>query len=208
MILEARSYRLHPGKVAEYLALFGRDPEVLPALAPHLAGFWTVEAGELNAVRHLWRYENRAARARARAELAAQPAIQRFFTSVLPLLQHQHSVVLQGDVRQPGPGTGGVYDRIRLRLRPDAGAPGDALSRELATALANIFDPVACLRRLAFEEAGPLCELQVVVRSDSLEQRDARWVKARGLVDALDYSAAESAPDCELLLPAPFSPWR
>ncbi|NDH54359.1 MAG: hypothetical protein EBY24_20825 [Betaproteobacteria bacterium] len=131
MLYESRSYALHPGKLPEYLAAFGGDSEVLAILARRLAGFWITESGQLNGVHHLWRYENRAARAAARAAMAGEPAMGRFFSKVTPLLQTQHSRLLAGQIAQGNATrTGGVYDRVRLVLRPDAaGRAGPPMGR-------------------------------------------------------------------------------
>ena len=209
MLYESRSYALHPGKLPEYLAAFGGDAEVLAILARRLAGFWITESGQLNGVQHLWRYENRAARAAARAAMAGEPAMGRFFSKVTPLLQTQHSRLLAGQIAQGNATrTGGVYDRVRLVLRPDAGAAGERLADVLYATLARHFEPVANLRDRMFESAGPLTEALFVLRSASLDERDHQWAEANPTLRELDGLGTLAKFQSELVLPAAFSPWR
>lgn len=209
MLYESRSYALHPGKLPEYLTSFGGDAEVLAILGRHLAGFWINESGPLNGVHHLWRYESRAARAAARAAMAGEPAMGRFFGKVTPLLQTQHSRLLAGEVASGDAArAGGVYDRVRLVLRPDAGEVGERLADALHATLARHFEPVANLRDRMFESAGPLTEALFVLRSASLDERDQHWAKANPALCELGGLGTLANVQSELVLPAAFSPWR
>ncbi|MDB5871620.1 MAG: hypothetical protein JWQ07_1062 [Ramlibacter sp.] len=208
MIIESRSYRLHPGKLPEYLAGFAAGEGVLELLAPHLRGFWFSESGELNRVHHLWRYESRQARAAARAQLAANPLMGRFFAKVTPLLEHQHSQVMTGDLAEGNPArSGGVYDRIILRAAPLA-AGAERLADQLGAALERHFEIVAKLKARTFEGAGSLREALFVVRSASLDERDQRWSGASGALSDIRHDGAIAALEGQLMLPAAFSRWR
>lgn len=209
MIIESRRYRLHPGKLQEYLAGFADTPAALDLLRPRLAGFWFAESGELNTVHHLWRYESRAHRAAVRAGWATVPAMAEFVARVMPLLQQQRSEVLDGEVLEaPADASAGFFDRISVRFRPQASAAAEGLASCLDQCVAAQFQRVATLRRRQFEAAGPLCELHLVLRSDSLAQRDARWRSVEADLSALAASPLLACLDSQLLLPAPFSPWR
>jgi hypothetical protein len=209
MIIESRCYRLHPGKLQEYLGCFAEAPGVLEVLRPRLAGFWFTESGELNTVRHLWRYESRAERAAVRAGWGAVPAMAEFFSRVTPLLQHQSSDVFEGDVLQsPKDPAHGVFDRISVCFQPSASAAAEEVAAFVEQRVARAFERVASLRRRRFEAAGSLCELQLVLRSESLVQRDMRWRSVDADVLALSASPNLASLDCQLLLAAPFSPWR
>lgn len=209
MVYESRTYVLHPGKLPEYLAMFSGNAAVQQLLAPHLVGFWVAEGGELNAVHHLWQYEDRTARALARTGLAAQPTMQSFFATAAPLLQRQQSHLMWGDVLAPTsastPSTPGVFDRVSMPLYPNP--MGNEVQRKVQQTLTEGFQAVATLERRLFEQGGPSCELLLMLRSDSLKQRDERWAQVHRLLHDIDFIAA-AGYSSQLLLPATFSPWR
>jgi len=210
MLYEARSYALHPGRLPEYLSLFGSEEGVLDILRPHLCGFWCAESGRLNSVHHLWRYESRAARAVARAAMAANPLMGRFFGKVTPLLQVQRSRVMAGEVLEgDGARTGGIYDRVSFAFR--SGASADACERLVGTlrsALSCHFEGVAWLRGAMFELAGPARDGLFVLRCASLDERDRRWAEVALALREFDSDGVLASLDCELMLPSFFSPWR
>jgi hypothetical protein len=209
VIIESRRYRLHPGKLQEYLACFAASPGVLDLLQPRLAGFWFTESGELNTVHHLWRYESRAERAAVRASWAVAPAMREFFSRVTPLLQHQCSDVFDGEVLDPRKtAVAGVFDRVSVCFPPQAASANDKLAAFVDQRVAAGFDRVATLRRRLLEVAGPLCEVQLVLRSDSLAQREARWRSVAADLSTLAVSPQVASLDSQLLLAVPFSPWR
>lgn len=206
MIYESRTYLLQPGTVPAYLAMFAGDPAVQQLIAPHLVGFWVAEGGALNTVHHLWKYEDREARALARTSLATQPAMQGLFAKAGPLLHRQSSTLLWGDVVAPGsPSTPGVFDRVSIAPRP--GIDGDAIVRQLSQILADCFQPVATLNRRMFEHVGPNVECLLVLRSDSLQQRDECWSKVVPSLAGIDLLATVHC-STQLLLSTSFSPWR
>lgn len=96
MIVEQRTYRLHTGKVPEYLRIYGEQGRaVQEPILGHMVGWFTVnDIGELNQVVHLWAYEDLADRARRRAEMAASPEWQAVVKQLQPLIKDQTSVIL------------------------------------------------------------------------------------------------------------------
>jgi len=97
MIVEQRTYRLYPGRVPEYLRIYGEQGRVVqePILG-HMIGWFTGnDVGELNQIVHLWGYEDLADRARRRAELAASEDWQAVVRQLQPLIREQVSVILQ-----------------------------------------------------------------------------------------------------------------
>jgi hypothetical protein len=95
MIVEERTYTLHPGKVPEYLALYEREGLALQRAAlGTLVGYFSTEVGTLNQVVHLWAYQDLEDRSRRRAELLADPDWQAYFARVAPLLQAMESRLL------------------------------------------------------------------------------------------------------------------
>ncbi len=209
MIIESRHYRLHPGKLQEYLACFLAAPTVLELLRPHLAGFWVTESGELNTVQHLWRYKNRVERAAIRTSWATVPAMADFISRVTPTLQQQRSDIYEGEVLEPLTDQAhGVFDRFSVFFRPSKLTEAEKLTAFLEHHVAVSFDRVATLRRRQFEMAGQLCELQLLLRSDSLAQRDSRWRSVEADVLALAASPLLTSIDNQLLMAVPFSPWQ
>src|SRR5690349_14459784 len=96
MIVEQRVYRLHTGKVPEYLRIYGEQGRAIqePILGRMLGWFSANEFGELNRVVHLWGYGALDDRARRRATLAAAPGWQAVLAQIVPLIRSQESTIL------------------------------------------------------------------------------------------------------------------
>jgi hypothetical protein len=95
MIVEHRVYTFHPGKLAEFWRVYLPEPLALQRqILGNLIGYFTVEAGTLNQVVHLWGYESFEDRAHRRAKLLAEPVWQDYIAKVSPLMQRQESQIL------------------------------------------------------------------------------------------------------------------
>lgn len=94
MIFEHRTYRVQPGKGAEFLKLY--EAEGFPIISRYakLIGCWTTEAGVLNSVLFIWAYDDFAHRTAQRAKLGQDTAWQAFIPKMLPYLVHQESAFL------------------------------------------------------------------------------------------------------------------
>lgn len=95
MIVEQRTYTLHPGKVAEMVRLYGS--EGLALQQKHLGrflGYFTSETGNLNQVVFLWGFDSVDDRAARRARMAQDPAWQAYLQKVLPLIVTQENRLL------------------------------------------------------------------------------------------------------------------
>jgi hypothetical protein len=96
MIVDHRTYTLHPGKLKEYVERY--EKEGLPVQTRHLGqpvGWYTsTDIGALNQVVHLWAYESLEDRARRRAALAADPEWQALLVKQAPLIQTQENKIL------------------------------------------------------------------------------------------------------------------
>ncbi len=92
-LYELRAYRLYPGKLAAWMALFQAG---LPARAKYSApvGVWSVEIGPLNSVAHLWGYRDANHRAEARKAAAADPVWKDTVAKLGPLMQVMESKLL------------------------------------------------------------------------------------------------------------------
>jgi NIPSNAP len=96
VIVEERIYRLHPGKVPEYLRIY--EAEGLAVQQPilgNLVGWYTAtDVGELNVIVHMWGYADLADRAARRARLAASEEWKAVVAQLQPLIREQHSRIL------------------------------------------------------------------------------------------------------------------
>lgn len=86
MIIDHRTYEMHPGRQGDWLELW--EKEALPLQLKYLEGFvgmFTSEVGPLNEVIHLWRYADMGDRERRRAAMEADPAWVAFRKHVFEL---------------------------------------------------------------------------------------------------------------------------
>ena len=92
-IYELRYYRLYPGKVGEWMEIFGKG---LPARTKHSkpVGVWSSELGGLNMVYHMWGYPDLQARADVRKQVAADPAWSDAVKSLGPLMLEMSAKIL------------------------------------------------------------------------------------------------------------------
>lgn len=97
MIIEKRTYVLHPGRVPEYLRLYEEEGFAIqePVLG-NLIGYFYTEIGTANEVIHMWGYEDYADRDRRRAELAARPDWQAYLAKILPMIRTMENAILKG----------------------------------------------------------------------------------------------------------------
>jgi hypothetical protein len=95
MIIDERSYILHPGKVPEYFKLY--EAEGLPVQRPilgNLIGYFQVEVGTLNQVVHLWGYDSMGERERRRAQLVVNPDWQAYLKKAMGLIVRMENRIL------------------------------------------------------------------------------------------------------------------
>lgn len=95
MIVDHRTYTLHPGAVPEYFRMY--EQEGLPIQRGHLVnllGYYAVETGPLNQVIHLWGYRSAADREAKRAAMLADPAWQAYVKKVRPLIITQETKLI------------------------------------------------------------------------------------------------------------------
>jgi len=92
-IYELRSYRLHPGKVPEWLEHFKGGLQYRLKYGKPVA-VWSSELGELNRVVHLWQYESLEHRAQVRKAFMADPGWKETVGKLQPLMQVMESKIL------------------------------------------------------------------------------------------------------------------
>jgi hypothetical protein len=95
MIVEKRTYTLHPGKMQEFLSLY--EAEGLPLHTKYLPmiGYFISEIGTLNQIITMWGYDSMAHRDELRAELYADPAWIDFGPKTTDFIQTMETVILK-----------------------------------------------------------------------------------------------------------------
>jgi len=96
MIIDHRTYTLHPGRIKAFLELYQNRawPLQLKYLGDCVGWYTSTDIGQLNQVIHLWRYTDLADRAARRARMLADPDWPGYAEAVAPLIQHQENKIL------------------------------------------------------------------------------------------------------------------
>jgi len=99
-VYELRSYRMHPGGLAEWSAV---APAGLEARVKYSrpVGMWTSEVGVLNRLIHLWAYDDLNHRADVRARGAQDPDWQAYLGKTTHLFAEQQSAILNPTETSP-----------------------------------------------------------------------------------------------------------
>ncbi len=95
MIIDERSYEVHPAHVQDYLDLY--EAEGMTIQISHLGdlvGWFTTDIGTVNEVVHLWRYKDMGDREKRRARMNADPAWQAFRKKASPYLLRMRNRIL------------------------------------------------------------------------------------------------------------------
>ncbi|MBI3455834.1 MAG: NIPSNAP family protein [Candidatus Rokubacteria bacterium] len=92
-IYELRTYRLYPGKLAEWARVAQAGIATREKYSSPL-GFWATEVGPLNTTVHIWPYRDLGHRAETRKAVAADPGWQEVVAKLGPLMQAQESKLL------------------------------------------------------------------------------------------------------------------
>jgi len=95
MIVEMRTYTLHPGKVGPYLKLYEAEGlETQKRILGHLVGYYSTEIGDVNQIVHLWAYDSFEERLKRRAALFADPTWLAYVPKIVGFLIKQESKIL------------------------------------------------------------------------------------------------------------------
>lgn len=95
MIVEARTYVLHPGQVARFMQLMAEGGIAIEKRhLGGLLGFYSTEFGSINKVLHMWAFVSHDDRTRRRQSLYADPQWQAFVPTVLPLIRDMTNEIL------------------------------------------------------------------------------------------------------------------
>lgn len=96
MILDLRIYDVQPAFVRAYLDLYvAEGMAIQTGHLGQLVGFFTTDAGTVNQVVHIWRYESAGDREARRAALEADPAWQAFRAKAAQYVTRMESRILK-----------------------------------------------------------------------------------------------------------------
>ena len=96
MIVDHRTYTLHPGKIKTFLELYGAKawPLQQQYLGDCVGWYVSTDIGQLNQVVHLWRFKDLNDRAERRTRMQADPQWPGYAEAAAPLIQHQENKIL------------------------------------------------------------------------------------------------------------------
>lgn len=95
MIYEERDYRLKPGKLAEFVKIYGEyGLPIQKELLGKFHAYFVSEIGELNHVVALWSYESLDDRTKRRAKMMGDPRWHEYLKRVDGMLDVQTSRIL------------------------------------------------------------------------------------------------------------------
>jgi hypothetical protein len=96
MILDERTYAIHPQYVKDYLEIYVAEGMALQVShLGDLVGWFTTDAGVVNEVVHMWRYADMGDRERRRAAMDADPDWQVFRKRTSHFVQSMRSRILR-----------------------------------------------------------------------------------------------------------------
>lgn len=102
MILDERTYAIHPAHVTDYLDAYRTDGMALQVShLGDLVGWFTTDAGVVNEVVHMWRYADMGDRERRRAAMEADPRWQAFRARTSGFVQSMRSRILRPTAFSP-----------------------------------------------------------------------------------------------------------
>lgn len=96
MLFELRTYLLLPGQATAYLDIFRKNGMHLITRHLPMLGYWMTESGQLNAIQHMWVYENFEERLAKRIKVAGDVEWNEgFVKKAFPLIIEQKSQFLE-----------------------------------------------------------------------------------------------------------------
>lgn len=96
MIVDIRTYTLHPGQLGAFFKLYGEEGYAVQT--KHLGqplGYYFIDIGPQNRVVHLWGYADIAERARKRAAMESDPAWNAYRAKTGGLYQRQENKIMR-----------------------------------------------------------------------------------------------------------------
>ena len=96
MIIDHRTYTIHPGKLPDFVDLYGRlaYPLQQQYLGDCVGWYISTDIGQLNQIVHLWRFSDLNDRGERRAKMASDPGWAAYVAQASPLIQHMENKIL------------------------------------------------------------------------------------------------------------------
>lgn len=97
MIVEQRTYKVHPGTAKDYLRTYELEGglELQREYLGRMVGYFMTEIGPLNEIVHLWAYDDLADREARRAALSADPRWQAYAPKIYRFIASQETKILK-----------------------------------------------------------------------------------------------------------------
>jgi len=95
MIVEHRTYTLHPGNHLKYLEVYEQEGlEIQQPILGNLVGYFYTDIGPLNQIIHMWGYESLDERALRRKKLFENQDWLAYLKKIIPMIISQESKIL------------------------------------------------------------------------------------------------------------------
>ncbi len=94
MIVEERTYTIHPEKMNEYLELYEKVALPIQLRCQNLLGYYRTETGVLNQLVHYWGYASMEDRAKTRLSLKNEPGWNEYVEKARSYFVKQESRIL------------------------------------------------------------------------------------------------------------------
>ena len=96
MIIDHRTYTLHPGKLPQLLKLYQEKGYAVQTrhLGKPVGWYVSMDIGQLNQIVHMWAYDDLNQRAARRAAMQADPEWAAYLAEATPLLQRMENKIL------------------------------------------------------------------------------------------------------------------
>ena len=97
MFIDHRTYNVKPGKLNDFLRIYGEEgfPLQKKYLGHCVGWYYSNDIGPLNQVVHLWAYKDLNDRAERRGRLLADPAWGRYVSKTVDFLDSQENKILR-----------------------------------------------------------------------------------------------------------------
>jgi hypothetical protein len=212
MLYELRTYTVRPGTLGDMVKAAGTVArDIRGDNFGKLEGYWSTEIGPLNQVMHLWSFDDFAARARQRAELAKNPRWTGEYIPLIRPLMLRQEIRLMNAIRPPvaPASTGNIYELRNYRAKP-----GGAVRQWLDAFTAVLperekYSKIVALWQTEAGQPNEVCHLwaypdlnaRAKARGDAM--KDPAWqeflTKGPGFLDEMHST---------IMLPAPHSPLK
>ena len=95
MIVEQRTYTLHPGQHLKYLDTYEKEGlEIQRPILGNLVGYFFTDIGPLNQIVHMWGYDSLDERTKSRRKLFEDLGWRAYIQMIVPMIASQESKIL------------------------------------------------------------------------------------------------------------------